>query len=178
MNVLENKQALVTLRALEPEDLDLLYEIENDSDCWAEGVTNVPYSRYALRQFINDSTCDIYRDGQVRMVVQNEGRQPVGFADLVNFSPTHLRAELGLIIFPSCRHRGYATAALEAMRHYARNVLHLHQLYSIVGGGNEYSLRMFQALGLQPTATLNDWLYDGREYHDAKLVVIPLEDFF
>jgi len=170
-----NIRPQVTLRALEPEDLELVYQIENDRENWREGVTNVPYSRYALRQFIADSTCDIYRDGQVRLVVQ-DGQQPVGFADLVNFSPTHLRAELGLIIFPSHRHRGYATAALQAMRHYAHTVLHLHQLYSIVGKSNEYSLRMFRALGLQPEATLCDWLFDGHGYQDALLVRIPLGD--
>jgi diamine N-acetyltransferase len=164
----------VTLRALEPEDLDLLYQIENDRDHWAEGVTNVPYSRYLLRQFISDSTCDIYRDGQVRMVVQNEKHQPVGFADLVNFSPAHLRAELGLITFPAQRRKGYATAALEAVRLYARTVLHLHQLYCIVGSSNESCLRLFHAAGLKSVATLTDWLFDGRDYHDAVLVRIPL----
>lgn len=166
----------VTLRALEPEDLDLLYQIENDVDNWPEGVTNVPYSRYVLGQFISSNTCDIYRDGQVRLVVQNAQQQPVGFADLVNFSPAHLRAELGLIILPPHRHKGYGTAALAAVSHYARTVLHLHQLYCIVGSGNEYSKRMFHALGLSPTATLADWLFNGRTYQDAILVRIPLED--
>jgi diamine N-acetyltransferase len=38
----------IKLRAIEPEDLDLLYRIENDADLWAVGATNVPYSRYTL----------------------------------------------------------------------------------------------------------------------------------
>ena len=35
----------VHLRAIEPEDLDLLYRIENDVKLWNVGTTNVPYSR-------------------------------------------------------------------------------------------------------------------------------------
>ena len=37
-----------TLRALEPEDLDFLYIIENDSSLWKFGASNVPYSKYVL----------------------------------------------------------------------------------------------------------------------------------
>ena len=41
----ENKPKVV-LRALEPEDLDLLYGIENNPEVWDVSPTNVPYSRY------------------------------------------------------------------------------------------------------------------------------------
>ena len=40
----------VRLRAIEPEDLDTLYKIENDRTLWGIGPTNVPYSRFALHQ--------------------------------------------------------------------------------------------------------------------------------
>lgn len=42
----------IRLRALEPEDLDMLYEIENDRSLWNVGATNVPYSRYTLHDYI------------------------------------------------------------------------------------------------------------------------------
>ena len=59
----------VNLRALEPEDLDLLYRIENDDELWAVGVTNVPYSRYLLHDFVSSSSGDIYTDKQVRLII-------------------------------------------------------------------------------------------------------------
>ncbi len=46
------KNERVRLRAVEPEDLDLMYLIENDDLLWAYGSTTVPYSRYSLKQFI------------------------------------------------------------------------------------------------------------------------------
>lgn len=39
---------LIHLRAIEPEDLDVLYNIENDTEVWNVSTTNVPYSRYIL----------------------------------------------------------------------------------------------------------------------------------
>ena len=84
----------IRLRALEPEDLDLLYNIENDQSLWDVGNTNVPYSRYALHNYIAQTTGDIYQDGQVRLMIENEQSEVVGIADLVNFDARHQRAEL------------------------------------------------------------------------------------
>ena len=49
----------VHLRAIEPEDLDLLYRIENDIKLWNIGATNVPYSRYTLHDYIANASGDI-----------------------------------------------------------------------------------------------------------------------
>ncbi len=35
----------VTLRAMEPEDLEVLYTLENDTKTWDISSVNVPYSR-------------------------------------------------------------------------------------------------------------------------------------
>ena len=61
----------VKLRAMEPEDLELLYHIENNRDLWKVGATNVPYSRYVLRDYIARATGDIYTDRQVRQIIEN-----------------------------------------------------------------------------------------------------------
>ena len=53
------------LRAIEPEDLALLYEIENDPLMWEFGGTHVPYSEYTLRQYIEQQTNDLTRDLQL-----------------------------------------------------------------------------------------------------------------
>ena len=60
----------VTLRAIEPEDLDLLYLIENDTKLWHVGATNVPYSRYTLHDYIATSSDDNYADRQVRLKIE------------------------------------------------------------------------------------------------------------
>ena len=39
----------ICLRAPEPEDLELLYEWENDSSLWIAGNTRAPYSKFQLR---------------------------------------------------------------------------------------------------------------------------------
>ncbi len=39
----------VYLRALEPEDLDFLFEVENNEDFWEVSATSAPFSRYLLK---------------------------------------------------------------------------------------------------------------------------------
>lgn len=160
----------VRLRAMEPEDLDLLYKIENDISLWGVGITNVPYSRYTLHNYIADSAGDIYTDRQVRMMVDNEENETVGIVDIQNFDPRHRRAELGIVIKNKFRHKGYASSSVRQIMRYAREVLHLHQLYVIIAEDNAASLKFFGNSGFKESQTLKHWLYDGKEYRDAVLM--------
>lgn len=160
----------IRLRAIEPEDLDLLYRIENDTRLWNVGTTNVPYSRYTLHDYIATSSDDIYADRQVRLVVEDDEGQTVGLCDLVHFEPQHQRAETGIVILDACRRQGYASAALAELCRYALNILHLHQLYALVEETNQAALSLFRKAGFEQQAQLKDWLFDGRNYHDAVLM--------
>jgi len=157
----------VTLRAIEPEDLDLLYQIENDQQLWRVGATNVPYSRYTLHDYIATSCDDIYADRQVRLIIENDEQQTVGICDIIRFEPQHLRAEAGIVIMEPYRRKGYAYAALQQLAYYALTILHLHQLYAVVAADNEAAQQLFRKAGFERKSTLCDWLYDGHKYIDA-----------
>jgi diamine N-acetyltransferase len=164
----------IHLRALEPEDLDLLYRIENNDVLWRVGATNVPYSRYVLHDYIANTRSDIYADRQLRLMIEDSEQHVVGILDLVNFEPRHLRAEVGIVICDDRRRQYFATAAVQELCRYARETLHLHQLYAIVDVENEAALQLFQHAGFQTTSTLHQWLSVGSAYHDALL----LQTFF
>ena len=163
----EKAMPVVRLRAMEPEDLDALYRIENDRDVWDVGENNVPYSRYILHDYIANASADIYADKQVRMVVENEEGQLVGVADVVNFCPSHARAEVSIVICREHRKKGYARAAIRQIMEYALRTLHLHQLYAVVREDNMPSLNLFSSLGFKSKMVLEEWLFDGKDYHNA-----------
>ena len=54
----------IYLRACEPEDLEVMYHIENNTSLWEVSGITVPYSRYTLKQYIESSKNDIYADKQ------------------------------------------------------------------------------------------------------------------
>ena len=160
----------VKLRALEPEDLDLLYRIENDKELWDISTTNVPYSRFLLHEYISNATGDIYADGQVRLIIEDEDKTTIGVVDLTNFDARNNRAELGLIIEKPYRNQGYGMSVLNEISSYCCSVLHLHQLYVIIDEDNVASLSLFEKYGFQKTAKLPDWLFDGKNYRQAVMM--------
>ena len=159
----------IKLRAIEPEDLDLLYHIENDVELWNVGTSNVPYSRYLLHDYVANAKNDIYTDRQVRMMVENEEGKVVGVVDLVSFDPANRRAEVGIIIMNDYRRQGYAIAVIDAIKDYALRILHLHQLYAYVDCDNNASMRLFEKTGFCESVKIKDWLFDGVKYHDSVL---------
>ena len=154
---------------MEPEDLDLLYQIENDKNLWGVGATNVPYSRYVLHDYVANSSGDIYTDKQVRLMVDCQ-QQTIGIVDLINFSPKHCRAEVGMVLMPSYRGKGLGEMILQELAQYAETVLHLHQLYAVIGVDNAPAIHLFEKIGYSAGRVLTDWLFDGTHYQDAVLM--------
>ena len=152
------KSSKIKLRAVEPEDLDLMYLIENDTELWHCGQASVPFSHYALKQFIAESTNDIFHDRQLRLVIEKADGVSVGFVDLQNYNPQHHRAEVGIVVVPEQQRQGLATEALRLLAHYVSSHLGIHQLYALVPEQNTASIALFQKCGYQKTATLQEWL--------------------
>jgi diamine N-acetyltransferase len=169
MRILENRS--ISLRAPEPEDLDLLYIWENDPSIWQVSGTLTPFSRYILKQYLEHADKDIYQVKQVRFIIQlTDNHRPVGAVDLFDFDPHHHRAGLGILIAdPSDRRKGYAGEALETMTEYCFRVLNLHQVYCNVAAGNQASIRLFQEAGFEQCVRKKEWLFRGSGYEDELL---------
>lgn len=160
----------IRLRAMEPEDLDFLYGIENDPEVWSVGATNVPYSRYTLYDYIANTKNDIYTDRQVRLIIEDCNSRVVGTVDITNFDPRHMRAEIGIVIQKTQRRKGYARSALSMTIHHAFVTLHIHQLYAVIPEDNIASMTLFESCGFKRTAMLKDWLSYGGRYKNACLL--------
>lgn len=148
----------IRLRAVEPEDLDLLYLIENDAELWPCGHTTVPFSHFSLKQYLSENTNDLFRDRQLRLVIETLDGIGVGFLDLQNFEPMHLRAEVGIVVVMEQQRCGIATEALNLLKEYAFSFLGLKQLYAYIPDDNIASQALFSRCDYKKTATLQDWL--------------------
>ena len=147
----------IVLRAIEPEDLELVYRIENIPDYWHWGPTTVPYSRYALRQYLQETQNDLFADRQVRLVAQC-GAEAVGLADLTDFDPVHQRAQVGICLLPEYQGKRLSLPILLALKDYATR-LHLRQIYAVVSVTNTPAMHLFASASFNHTATLHSWLH-------------------
>lgn len=156
----------MNLRALEPEDLNMVYEIENDPSMWEVGNPAAPYSKYALRQYLAEEPTDIIIRGSLRLVIETDEGKGVGLMDILNYSPTDRSAEIGIAIRKECRGCGLGLQALARVEAYCRDILNLCQLYARVGAGNHASKKLFKDAGFETVATLPRWHYVRGSYED------------
>jgi len=92
----------INLRAPEPEDLDLLYLWENNTEVWQISGTIVPFSRFVLKQYLENAGKDIFEMKQLRLIIQlNSNKRPIGAIDLFDFDPLHRRDGIGIVIADS-----------------------------------------------------------------------------
>lgn len=163
------KSNKLKLRAVEPEDLDLMYLIENDTELWPFGQASVPFSHYALKQYIAESCNDFFHDRQLRLVLETPDGNSVGFVDLQNYSPLHHRAEVGIVVVPEKQRQGLAAEALRLLAQYVSVHLGIHQLFALIPASNKASMRLFKKCGYKETATLQDWLNSPKGWQSVKV---------
>ena len=157
MSLLENHT--IKLRALEPEDLDTLFSIENSSDLWDVSNTLTPYSKELLKKYIENAHQDIYEVKQLRLVISDKkNNTTVGLIDLFDYDPLNQRAGIGILILKQFRHKGFASGALNLFIKYAFEHLDLHQLFANIPSDNQNSLDLFEKLHFLHIGTQKDWI--------------------
>ena len=93
----------------------------------------------------------------------------VGFIDLTDFSPRHLRAEVGICLLPEYQSQRIGTEALRLVEEYAAQMLHIHQLYAYINPSNIISQRLFSSAGYQLAGILHDWVKTPDGYESIEI---------
>lgn len=160
----------IYLRALEPEDLDFIYVVENDERVWEMSSTQTPYSRFLIKQYLENAHKDIYEVKQLRLVICSHDHATLGLIDLFDFNPMHRRAGVGILIAENeNRGKGYGAEALALMISYAKEHLALHQLYANVSEDNVTSIKLFEKQGFLKSGVKKEWNLINNTYKDEFL---------
>lgn len=153
---------MVKLRKIEPTDLPFLYQWENDASAWADGDNHNPLSQQDLRDYIESTTGDIYRDGQLRLIIEEiPTTLTLGCIDLFDFDPRNRKAAIGMYIAPEFRGKGVGKAALEAFEQYAFGHLNLRMLYAVIATNNAACSALYKSAGYTPSSPLKGWTLES-----------------
>jgi diamine N-acetyltransferase len=158
----------IRLRALEPEDLELLYGWENNISYWTISNTIIPFSKYTLKRYLEDSHKSIYETGQVRLMIDHIADDTtIGTIDIFDFDPFHKRAGVGILIAnEQYRRKGYATMALKCLINYCFSTLMLHQLHCSILSNNRESIDLFKKVGFIQSGIKKEWIRSPDGYMD------------
>ena len=164
------------LRALEPEDLDVMYGWENDTNLWRVSGTVAPFSRHMLSRLVEEQQFDIYATRQMRLVIEakdGDSCQPgeaIGAVDIFEFDPLNRRAGVGIVVSPDFRQKGYAADALITLERYAKEVLQLHQLWSSVAEDNTACYGLMLKCGYKECGRRREWILSAEGALDEILL--------
>lgn len=167
---------MIRLRKIEPCDLPFLYQWENDAAVWSEGNNHNPLSRQDLRAYIESTTGDIYRDAQLRLIIEEVNDDTTadvtadatadvtelpcitcGSVDLFDFDPYNLRAAIGLYIAPEARGKGVGKQVIEKLETYAFGHLNIRLLYAFIAVTNTPCTKLFRSAGYTASEPIPDW---------------------
>ncbi len=156
---------MLVLRKVDPQDLAILYVWENKQENWLYGDTHNPLSHKDIYDYLEQTTGDIYKDGQLRLIIELESDETanknaaiaIGCLDLYDFDAHNRKAGVGVFLDDKFRKKGYATLALEKLKDYAFSFLRLEQLYAFVCVSNTNSIALFEKSGFLKSGTLKHW---------------------
>ena len=160
----------IRLRAIEPEDLEFLFNIENNELFWEVSHTQTPFSKYLLKQYVENCHLDIYEAKQLRLVIEEiKTQKEIGLIDLFDFNPQHRRAGIGILIDQNHQQNGFASEALELLINYSFSILNLHQLFANIATDNHKSISLFTKHHFQEIGIKKDWLLSKGSFKDEIL---------
>ena len=154
----------ISLRPVEPQDLDLIYKWENDPELWIVSSTHTPFSRNTLQKYL-DSIHDIFKDEQLRMVITDQ-KNDIGLVDLFEMNTINRRVGVGILIDVKYRNHGYASEAIRLILDYAFNTLHMNQVFCNILEDNQVSINLFEKLGFKNSGRKKSWVLKDDKWHD------------
>lgn len=158
----------IRLRALEPEDAELLYNADNESSAVICSDMSAPLSLELLRDYAATYDADPYRAGQLRLVAETD--VAVGLLDFYDISARDRHAKIGVLILPEYRGFGLGKALVEAAKAYAWGRLGLESLLALVHSDNPVSLRLFFNAGFEDCGLLRRWHFAEGDLRDVRLL--------
>ncbi len=160
----------INLRALEPEDLEFLYQIENNESFWEVSHTKTPFSKYILKQYLENAHLDIFEAKQLRLLIEEKStKKQVGMIDLFDFNPQHLRAGIRILIHPEFQQNGFASEAISLLINYSFSLLDLHQLFANITSDNTKSISLFKKYNFKEVGIKKDWILSQGKFKDEIL---------
>lgn len=163
------------LRAMEREDIELMYRIDNNTSDWGDTSVTTPTSRGALEMYVLTSDPDPFRSGQLRLIGCDTDGKAVAIIDLYEISGVHRHAKTGISVCPELRGRGIATSLLAETAEYCRDILNLRIISAEILTSNTASLRAFEKAGFRHCGSIPGWIQTGGKARDMAIMAMSLE---
>ncbi len=158
----------VELRVLEKDDLEFIYQLNNNPEImlfWFEE----PYKSMTYLEKMYEKSIE---NKDVRQFIIKKGDEKIGYVGIYSIDPIHRKAEFGIMIDPKHQGYGYASTATRLAIDYAFATLNLHKLYLIVDCINEKAIHVYEKMGFKVEGVLKEEYFVNGKFHDVSMMSI------
>lgn len=170
------KGDIVTLRAIEKEDLELMREMLNDPEIenlvvgWA-----FPVSKYQQNLWYENNIND---SKNLRFIIETPDDGAIGIVTLTNIDWKNRRAEHGIkLANRNNRAKGIGTDTVMTIMKYAFDELQLNRLDGSWFESNIGSSKLYTKCGWKIEGKIRKYIYKNGEYRDLTIVGILKEEY-
>ena len=154
--------ARVRLRAVEDDDLDLLWRWRNDLEVAGNLNQPRPWSRADVRAWVNRNREQA--DQRLWFIIETQDGRPIGRIGLTEMDSLNRHAELNLVIGEKeFQGQGLGQDAARTLVRYAFEQLGLNKLWLVTLASNERALICFERCGFRRTGVMQQHMFrDGK----------------
>lgn len=167
---------LVTLRAIEKEDLEFMRIMMNDSEIeklvvgWA-----FPVSKYQQEKWYENNIQNL---NNLRFIIESKNGEKLGLTTLTNIDWKNRKATQGIKIFSQKnRNAGYGQDSVMAMLRYTFDELHLNRIEISCLEENIPSVKMHKKCGWVVEGNYREYIYKNGKYHNLLIGGILKSDY-
>ncbi len=169
---------LVRLRAVEPEDWQVLFEWDQDTDVMRRsGDLPFPESRERAKKWAAEQALQEGKDDRYRWVVESLSGEFVGMIETHFCNRRHGTFQLGIAVLREHWRKGYASEAIRLVLAYYFRDLRYQKVNAHVFSFNEASLGLFRKLGFRQEGRLRRMVFADGAYHDEVVFGMTAEEF-
>jgi RimJ/RimL family protein N-acetyltransferase len=168
---------IVTLRAMEEDDQELLRQMVNDPEIEKMiGGYSFPISKFQQNKWFESNAND---QNNVRLIIETEEDGAIGFANIVNIDWKNRTAFHGIKISnKKFRAKGIGTDTVMAVMKYAFEELQLSRLDGTIIEYNEPSRKVYcDKCGWKVEGIRRKAVFKSNEYHNELIVGILKEEY-
>ena len=169
---------LIRMRGVEPEDGDLFWSWNQDSEM-ALNLEFVwpPVSRAQVRQEIAAAAQKKMENDAFQWVIEDTNGTPVGFIHTHNCNPRYGVFKYGLGVEASHRRKGYAAAAILVILRYYFQELRYQKVTIQMHCENEASRALHERLGFVREGAVRRAIFTGGRYLDELFYGMTVDEW-
>jgi len=170
--------ALVRLRAIEPDDAELFYKWNADSDMGRNlDFLWPPTSHARVQRFTQEQSLKGLEGDAFHWMIENIDGVTIGSINTHNCNSRYGTFSYGLNIDPDFRRKGYAREAIKLVLRYSFEELRYQKATVTVHSFNEASAKLHESLGFQREGTLRRMLFSEGVFHDLWYYGLTAEEW-